>query len=164
MGGRKEQTNKQELVLAPCVRKKKSVTLCILCANASVYSSENYHKVTSNSDLNSRVGQPCICRSTALSSPLSDFCSSLLYALLSSPDCLLLLSFVNCVLLLTNLSGQLSSSAPFCWLPSQGPSFPRFSGIVGDLECRPFVWVWLQSKQRIFLTGTHTHQHNECLT
>ena len=73
--GRKEQTNKHGLWLAPSARGGSLwYFLRILWANVSVYSSENSHKVTSNADLNSRVRQPCICRSTGPSSRLSDFC------------------------------------------------------------------------------------------
>ena len=41
-------------------------------------------------------------------------------------------------------------------LSSPGPSFPLPSGFVGDLMHSPFVWVSCQSRQRYFLTGTHT--------
>ena len=39
-----------------------------LLANASVYSSEDSHKATSDADLTSRFGPPGICRSTGPSS------------------------------------------------------------------------------------------------
>ena len=38
------------------------------------------------------------------------------------------------------------------------------SGLVGDLACKPFVWVSRQNRQRDPLTGTHRHPHNECPT
>ena len=65
-----------------------------------MYSSENSHKATSNADLNSRVGQPSICRSTGHRSGLSDF-----YWLVSS------LSDSH---FLTVLSGDLLLTTFFC--------------------------------------------------
>ena len=61
-----------------------------------------------------------------------------------------LLSPVDCPILLTAL----------------GPCFPASSyGLVGDLTCKPFVWVSCQNRQRDPLTGTHAHRskcHPSC--
>ena len=114
-----------------------------------MYSSENSQKATSNADLTSRVGQPNLCRSTGLSSRLSDFCSSLFSVLLLSP-----VSFYS----------PLSSSAPFYGLPSSIFSRIFLSSSTSGLAHRSFVWVSRQNRQRDRLTGTHTHQHNECPT
>ena len=65
--GWKKRTNKHGLGLAPSAWGGSLWHfLCILWANASVYSSENSHKATRNADLNSRVGQPGIYWSTGL--------------------------------------------------------------------------------------------------
>ena len=113
-GGRKEQMNKNGLGSVPSTRKWSLWHfLCILWAKANVYSSENSHKATSNADLNSRVGHPGICRSIGPSCHLSDLSSSLFFALLSSIDCLLLLSFVD-----VSLCWLSSSVLSWAFLPS----------------------------------------------
>ena len=135
-GGREEK-NKHELGLALSARGGSLWHFsCILWGNASVYSSENSHKAASNADLHSRVGQPGLCRSTGLSSRLSDFCW-LVSSLLGSH-------------LLTDLFCRLVSVAPFCCLsPSLDwpllstdlwdNSVPPPSGLVGVLACKPFL-------------------------
>ena len=134
--GWKKRTNKQTRTWVSSKRRRgKSVTLlCILWANASVYSSENTHKATSNADLSSRVGQPIISRSTGTSSRLSDlwlllvsFCSLLLTVSFSALLSPLSIDFFSsplstgifCSLLLTASFPWLTSHADFlCYLPS----------------------------------------------
>ena len=119
--------------------------LCTLWANMSMCSSENSLKATSNADLSSRVGQCSLCRSTDLSSHFSDFCSSLFSAWLSFPP-------------------DLFSPGTFCWLPSSVFSQTFLSSSTSSLTHRLFVWVSCQNRLRNRLTGTHTHQPNECPT
>ena len=90
-GWKKRRTNNHS------ARREKLVTLlCILCfcGLTWVCTRVKLPQATSNADLSSCVGQPGICRSTGLSSHLSDFCwlvSSLpcshLLTDLSSADC-----------------------------------------------------------------------------
>ena len=119
---RKEQTNKHELGSAPRARRREVyVTFFVhsvfLWANASVYSSENSHKATSNADLTSRVGPPSVCGLTGLSNRLSDF-----YSLVSSlpcshlPDWPVLSTVSFCSLLLTGFF-RLLSDVPSLVLP-----------------------------------------------
>ena len=67
----------------------------------------------------------------------------------------------------------LSASPDFSWLPCSLPSTsvdsPTFvlsssPGLMGNLVCKPFVWVSCQNRQRNLLTGTYPHPHNECPT
>ena len=150
--GLKKRTNKQ-LTLAPSARGRSLWHfLCIVWSNASVYSSENSHKATSNADLSSPVGQPGICGSTGVCSRLSDFW------LLPASFCSLLLTVTFSALLSSLSTVYFSfplSIVSFSWLtpPADCPlllpsahcsletSFPRSSGLVGDLAHRPFVWV-----------------------
>ena len=76
----------------------------------------------------------------------------------------------------TAISRRLVSSALRCRLPSLGslvnwPSlFARTflssstSGLVGDLELNPFVWVSRQKRQRDLLPGAHTHSVKAALS
>ena len=144
VGGRKEQTNKRTLGSAPSARKGEvcDTFLFILWTNASVYSSENSHKATTNADLSSCVGQTVLCRSTGLSSRLSDSCSS--------PDCLLLLSFVDWSLLIS--SAVLPSSAfsrTFLSLSTSGLAHRPFCGFCAKID-KGIVW----------LAPTHTNTMN----
>ena len=128
-------------------------SLCILWANASVYSSENSHKAS--------------CNALALIKPASVGQQVLAAAFLTS----VLLSSLSCFHLLTVSFCQLVSAAPFCWLyPSldwpllyrliSGTFLPSsVSSFVGDLACRAFVWVSHQNRQSDSLTGTHLHTH-----
>ena len=113
-----------------------------------MYSSENSHKATSNAYLTSCVGPPGICRSTGLSSRLSDFCS-LFSTLLSSPDCLLLLSFVN-----------------YLSLSSLGPSFPRPLPVSREISrSGPLCGFRAKADKGILrLTPTHTNTTNAQLS
>ena len=105
-GGRNEQT--RAWVSSKCKREVCD-TFLQLAVHMHVFA-QNFHKATRNADSFSCVSQPGLCRSTGLSSRLSDFCSSLFSALLLSPwltcsvnwslllpsaDCLLLVSFVS---------------------------------------------------------------------
>ena len=142
VGGRKVQTNRHGFGSAPSARRGEVYVILLvhsvfLWANASLYSSENSHKATSNADLNSRVGQPCICRSTGPSSHLSDFCwlvsplpcFHLLLSLLSFLQCpsldwplmltvlfssFLLTVFWDLPYLVLPVSWEISSAGPLC--------------------------------------------------
>ena len=109
-GGRKEKTNKHGLGLASSARKGKSVTLCILWANVSVYSNEI---VTSYLQ----------CWHLALVNPASVGQQVLAVVFLTSVDSLLCPTSVfslppssDCVILCTAISSQLFSSALRCQL------------------------------------------------
>ena len=168
------EEKKNRLGLAPSARKEKFVIL--LC----------------NSPCICRLSQACICVKVPQShlGMLTHFAlvnpapvgqqvlaaafrtsvdwSPLISWLTCSVDWSLLLSSADCVVLLTDLSCWLISTAPFCWLSPSGLSWTFLpsstSGLVGDLAHRPFVWVLCQNRQRNHLTGTLTHQHNECPT
>ena len=85
---RVKEKNKQTRTWFRSKRKRGSLWhfLCILWANASVYSSGNSQKATSNDDLSSGLGQPGICRSTVLAAAYWLLLTGLLSARLSSPD------------------------------------------------------------------------------
>ena len=121
-GGRKEQTNKHRLRSAPSARGEEVyVTLFVhsvfLWTNASVYSSKNPYKATSNADLTSRVSPPGLCRSTDPSSHPSDFYWLVSYLPDSHlPDCFLLSTGPFCTLLLTVFFWDLPSLVlPISW-------------------------------------------------
>ena len=145
---RVEETNKHGPGLAPSARSGEVyVTLFVhtvfLWANVSMYSSENSHKATSNADLASRIGHLASVGQQVLAATFWHLLTGLLSARLSSPDCHLLGFSSDC------LSGLFRT-----FLPSS----------TSGLAHRPFVWVSRQNRQRDRLTGTHTHQHNECPT
>ena len=74
---KKWRTNNHGLGLASSARGEKLVTLlCILCfcGLTRACTRAKLPQAKSNADLSSRVGQPGMCRSTCLSSRLSDFC------------------------------------------------------------------------------------------
>ena len=71
---RVEEKNNYGLGLAPSA--KLVTLLCIMCFCGLMWActQAKLPQATSNADLSSRVGLPGICRSTGLSSCLSDFC------------------------------------------------------------------------------------------
>ena len=141
--GWKKKKNKQSRAWVSA-RMEKSVTLlCILWANASVYSNETPTKplgllthflalvnpASSNVFLDRQLPQLL---STGLFSWL--VCSAHFPRLLCPADCL-----------------------TRAFLPSSS------SSLVGDLARKPFLWASRQNRQRNLLTGTYTHTHrNEC--
>ena len=157
-GGRKEKKNKERLGLAPSVRGGSHLHfLCILWANASVYSSKNSHRATRNADSHSRVGQPgeqvlaVVFLTSVLPSSLS--CFHLLTASFCSP-----LSTVFCCPLLLTVSSWLISHADSALL---GPSFPRpFSGLVGDLSFRPICVGFAPKQSKRFSDWHPPHTTN----
>ena len=126
-----------------------------------------------NTDLGQLQGllcsSPCICRLSRVcilnetSTKPSGMLIHLLTDLLQSSHCLLLST--------VSFSGQLSqadrSLLPFFinWLSLSlfSRTFLPFStsGLARYLVIRPFVWVSCQSRQRDYLTGSLTQQHNE---
>ena len=147
--GWKKRKNKHRLGLASSARGGSlSYFWCILWANASVYSSENTRKATSNADLSPPAAPPGIWRSTGPSSRLPDFCWlvsplpdwpvlstglssarltcsvdwSPLSWLTCSVDWSLLLPSTDCVLVLTSADWSLLLPSADC---SLGPSFLR---------------------------------------
>ena len=128
----------------------------LLWANASVSSSETPTKSKRNADLSSRVGQTGVCRSTGLSSHLSDFC----WLVSSLPDSHLLTDpfswlqhSLDCSLQPTVLFCSLLLIASATFLPSSS------SDLVWDHSRKPIVWVSCQSRRRDCLTGTHIHRN-----
>ena len=104
-----------------------------------------------------------LCRTSGLSSHLSDFCwllSQLSFHLLLPPSAgrpsPRLLFYTDWFLLLSVLL--------FTWPCIFSGTFlsSSTSGLVVDLELKPFVLVSRQNRQRDCLTGTHTHivSHN----
>ena len=156
-GERKEQTNKHGLGSAPSTRSGVVyVTLFVhsvfLWANASMYSSENSRKATSNADLTSHVGHTGIYGSTGPS-------SYLLTSVDWSPLCPTFISLNACTV-------DWFFLLPFCWLsssllPTVLWDIPSLvvSGLVGDLVRKLFVRLSRQNRQRDSLTGTHTHRN-----
>ena len=137
-----KQTNKHGLGSAPSARKGEVYdTFCAFCELTRACTQVKTLTKPLAMLTSSHVGQSGLCRSTGLSSCLSDFCSSLFSALLSSPDCLLLPTGLCCSLLLTAFSWDLPSLIYF-W--SQG---------------RSWVQALWQNRQRDSLTGTHTHRN-----
>ena len=84
--GRKKRTNEHTRTWVSSKRKREEVcdTFVQLSVHLQAIAGVYFHKTTRNADSFSRVGQPGLCMSTSLNSRLSDFCSSLFPALLSS--------------------------------------------------------------------------------
>ena len=136
VGGRKEQTNKHGIESAPSARKDKSVTLCILWANASVYSSENSHPAST--DLIS-LSDFCWLSSLPCSHLLTAFCR-----LCPSLDCYLKPTDFFCSLLLTHLFSQ-------TFLPSSFRSHGRSRTLA--------LCVGFAPKQTKWSSEWHPHTH-----
>ena len=114
-------------------------------------------KGTNNADIFSRWLTRFLCRSSGLSSHLSD-------------SVLCLASIFSCLFLLTVLSGRLPQAncytlpsvvnylSPFSFVhwPYVFSGTRLFSSTSG-LELKPFVWVSWQNRQRDRLTGAYTH-------
>ena len=156
-GGKKEQTNIYGLGSAPSARSGEVyVTFYVhsvfLWTNASVYSSENSYKATSNADLTSRVGPPSICRST---SPSSRF--AFLTSVDWSPLCLTLIS-------LTDRFYRLVFSAPFCWLSPGAFLSPSFRSRRKSHAQALCVGFTAKQTKGFSEWHPHTHPHKECPT
>ena len=157
--GWEKRTNEQTRtwVGSKCKRGRSVTLLCILWANASVYTSENSNKATSNANSSSHVGYSSICGSTGPSSCLSDFCW--------------LASTLPHSHLFTDLFWRLVSAAPFSWL-----SFSWLTSPPTDLWDLPsLVHFWSRGRSRaqtlcvgfaskqteiFWLLHTHTHTTN----
>ena len=130
-----------------------------------MYSSENSHKATSNADLilalviPASVGQQVLAGAFLTSVDWSPLCPVIISLTACFVDWSLLLSSADC----PSLDCYLMPTVIFCSLlltpSSLVPSFPRPSGLVGDLVCWPFVWVSRQNRQRDSVTGTHIHKN-----
>ena len=133
-GWKKRRINKHGLRLAPNTRKEKfghfPSILCFCVCHKHVL--ENSNTATRNADSSSHAHRPGLWyhRLQLLTQqlPFSDHCLSPTVA--------------YCSLLLTALGPCLSLS---------------FSGLVGNLAHKPFVWVSRQNRQRNPLTGTQPH-------
>ena len=150
-GGRKEQTNKHRLGSAPSAGRGKWHVLCILWANASVYSQsrlQSWHLLALVNP--AAVGQQVL----AVVFLTSVYWSPLFPILISWPcpslDCYLKPTVLFCSLLLTVLFCLLSDHPSLVHFRSRGRS--RMQALC----------LGLAPKQRDRLTGTHTHRYNEC--
>ena len=141
-----EKKNKYGLGWAPGARREKSATLlCILCfcGLTRACTRAKLPQATSNADLSSRVGQPGICRSTGLSSRLSDFCW--------------LISSLPCSHLLTDLllTGSFCRLTLLC-SPGDLPSLVLFRSR-GRSRVQALGVGFTPNRQRNLLTGTYLH-------